>query len=429
VKTTIEDRGPWRKAIAITIDPEDVEREMDRVVASYRTRAVVPGFRKGKVPDQIVRSQFRGSLESDLLNHILPEATERAIAEHKLQPAGTPHIQDLRFRSGEPLTFTAVVDVWPEIEARDYRGIEVEETVLEVDDEMVDEFLGLLRERAATLTPLTRPAQEGDVVEASVVPVDFQGKRLPRGKRQIVKMEAGGPTLLPEFREASLGVEPGAEKIVRITYPQDFGDEALAGQTRHYRMHVKAVLEKQLPDLDDAFAENVDGVASLEALRAKIRLRLETDERLRARDRTEQALVGKLIERNPFDLPPGLVESSLQRGLEKAREERPGLDEEEFRQTYGPLVERMRRRDLLLEAIGRQEGVSVTDEDLLAELARSAAPGVDPQVVRRKLERDGELDRVREDLRERKVLDFLLEQATIQRTHQPRPRKSNLILP
>jgi trigger factor len=429
VKTTLADVGPWQKAIEITLDREEVEREMDRVVATYRTRAVIPGFRKGKVPAEIVRSHYRDSLESDLLNHLLPEATEKAIAEHRLQIASTPRIQGLTFRSGEPLTFTAVVDLWPVVEVQGYRGLELEETVTEAGDEMVEEFLRALRERAATFTPVLRPSQPGDVVEASVVPVDVNGQRLPRGKRRVVRMEAGGPSLLAEFREESLGAVAGTQKVVRITYPAEFGDPELAGQTRYYRMHVKQILEKNLPEMDDAFAGRVDALPSLEALRAKIRLRLEADERLRARERTEEQLVDRLIERTPFEVPPGIVERSLSRALDKAREESPGLDETEFRERYAPLVVRLRKREILLDSIARQESIEVTEEDLAAEIARSAPAGIDPQVVRRRLEREGELERVRDDLRERRILDFLLEQATVRRTVQPGPRKSNLILP
>ncbi len=429
MKTTLEEVGPWRKAIAITLEPAEVEREMDQMVARYRTRAVVPGFRKGKVPDQIVRTQYRDTLESDLLNHLLPEATEKAIAEHNLQVAAPPRIQDLRFRAGEPLSFVAVVDIWPVIEVKDHKGIELDETVTEVDDAMVDDFLASLRERAAEVSPVLRPSQPGDLVEASVVAVDLHGQRLPRSKRQVVRMEADGATLLPEFRAISVGLEAGAERVVRIDYPADFGDQELAGRTRHYRLHVKQILEKKLPELDDAFAGRIDGLPSLEALRAKIRLRLEAEERLRGRQRTEEALVDRLIERHPFDVPEGIVDRSLDRALQKAREENPEIDEAEFRRAYGPLVIRLRKREILLDSVARQESISISEEDLDAELTKSAPAGVSPQAIRRRLEKEGDLDRVRDDLRERRILDFLLDHATVNRVHQPRPRPSNLILP
>jgi trigger factor len=429
VKTTLEDVGPWQKAIAITLDPEEVEREMDQVVSEYRAKVAIPGFRKGKVPDQLIRASYRSSLESELLNQLLPDATARAIREHALQPAAPPQIKGLSFRPGEPLTFTAVVDLWPEIEATGYKGIELEEVIQEVDEQLVQEYLEALRERFARYEPVFRPSQPGDILDAVVQPVDVHGARLPRAKRQEVRMETGGEKLLPEFREASLGREAGSVTIVHIHYPEDFGNRELAGQTRHYRMHVRQVLEKNLPDLDDAFASQVDGLENLEALKSRVRLRLEAEERLRARQNTEEVLVNRLIEANPFELPPSMVRRTLDKIVEKAREEDPNTDEEELRQAYTPVVERMRRRDIVLESIARQESLEVTEEELDAEIAGSAPQGVDPRAVRRKLEKDDDLDRIRNDLLERKVFAFILETATVHRIHQPRARKSNLILP
>lgn len=429
MRTTLEDVGPWQKAIAITLDPEEVEREMDQVVARYRQKAMLPGFRKGKVPDELVRVTYRESLESDLLNHLLPEATSRAMKEHALQPAAPPRIRDLQFRPGEPLSFTALVEIWPEMEVKGYKELELEETVAEVDEEMVGHFLKVLQDRQAEFIPVDRPALTGDIVEADLQAVDRNGQRLPRAKRQSVKMEAGGENLLPEFREASVGAVAGTTKGIHIHYPEDFGDAELAGKERHYRMQVRQILEKKLPPLDDAFAGRIDGTENLEALKARIRLRLEAEERLRARQRTEEALVDRLIELNPFEVPDTMVARSLERAFEKAQEEEPGIDWEEFRRVYHPVVVRLRKREVLLDSIARQESISVPDEELDEEIRGSAPAGVDPQVIRKKLEKDDELGRIHQEMLERKIFQFLMNACTVHRIHQPRERKSNLILP
>jgi trigger factor len=402
---------------------------MDHVLSGYRKRAVIPGFRKGKVPEELVKYHFRDSLENDLLQHILPEATGKAIAEHSLQPAAPPRVQDIRFRPGEPLSFVALVDIWPQIEVQGFQGAELSETVVEVDEEAIDQFLHALQDRQAEILPVARPSLPGDIVEVSIIAVDVNGSRLPRAKRQTVRMEAGGSSLLPEFREVSVGLQSGEERMVHITYPQDFGDRELAGNQRHYRMHVRQVMEKKLPELDDAFAGRMDGLESLEALRSRIRLRLEAEERLRARRQTEETLVDLLITRNPFDVPETIVERSLGRALEKARKEDPGLDQDEFRRVYAPVVVRLRKREILLESVARQESIAVDEAELDAEIGRAASPGVDPRQIRRRLEKDEELDRVRGDLLERKTFDFLFEKLTVNRAHEPRSRPSNIIVP
>jgi trigger factor len=429
VKSTVAETGPWERAITITLDSDEVEREMDRVLSAYRKRAVIPGFRKGKVPEELVKHHFRDSLETDLLQHLLPDAVGKAIAEHALQLAAPARIQDIRFRPGEPLTFVALVEIWPRVEVRGFEGAELSETVTEIDEETIDQFLQALQDRSAEILPVARPALQGDVVEVSIIAVDLNGARLPRAKRQTVRMEAGGASLLPEFREISVGLQAGEERMVHISYPEAFSDRELAGKQRHYRMHVRQVMEKKLPELDDAFAGRVDGLPSLEALRSRIRLRLEAEERLRARRQTEEALIDLLITRNPFEVPEAIVERSLGQAMEKARKEDPGLDEEEFNRIYTPMVVRLNKRGILLESMARQESIAVDDEELDAEISHSAPPGVDPRQIRRRLQKDEELERVRGDLLERKTFDFLFERATVHRVYEQRRRPSNIIVP
>jgi trigger factor len=430
VKTTVEDKGAWQKAISITLEPEEVDVHVDQLVAKYRKKANVPGFRAGHVPEQMVRSAYRENIESDLLQAILPEATEKAIREHELNVATTPRIEDLRFRPGEPLSFTAVVDLWPTVEVEGLEGIEVEEEVLEVDEEAIDEFLAVLRDRAAEIRPVSRPSKEGDILEVTIQGVDQQGGRLPRAKRQDLRMEAGGQTLLPEFRAATVGIEPGETKVVRVHYPADFGDKELAGQQRYYRLKVRQIGEKVLPALDDAFAQLVDGSPDLETLRTRVRLRLEGEERLSARRGTEEKVVDRLIQLNPFDVPQGILDRSLESGLERARQDDPGVDPEHFRVALMPGVVRMWKRQILLDSITRKESIEVTDEEM-EERLKEISGGGDPRRARKQLELKGELDRFRKDLLERKTLEQVLEKVTIQRFQKPRHRKkqSNIIIP
>jgi trigger factor len=431
VKSTVEEAGPWRKTITITLEPEEVDRERVRILADYRRRAAIPGFRKGKAPEDMIKQHYGDSVEKDVLDHILPEATKKAIVEHALQPAAAARIQvqDHPPQPGEPLTFLAVVDVWPQLAVTGYEGAELSETLAEVDDESVDRFLQALRERLAEISRVDRPSQPGDLVEASLIDVDVNGAQLPRAKRQTIRIEAGESSLPPEFREVSVGVRAGDVRLVSVESPPDPGAPEATGAKRHYRMRVRQVMEKKLPVLDDAFAERVNGTAGLEALRSGVRQRLEADERLRGHRRTEEALVDLLIERNPFDVPEAIMGPSLAQAFEKAREEDPRIEEEEFRRVYTPVVERVRKREILLESIARQESIKVGEEELDAEISRSARPGVDPRAIRRRLEKDHRLDRVRDELLERKTLDFLFEKVTINRAHEAPPRPSNIIVP
>ena len=430
MKSTVEEKGVGQKAISITLEPEEVEGQIDKLVQQYRKKAALPGFRKGKVPADMVRNAYRESIEQDLLREILPDATEKAILEHGLNVASTPRIEDLRYRPGEPLSFTAVVELWPTVELQDVSSIELEEEVLEVDEQAIDEFLQVMREQAATTQPVSRPSQPGDLVDVTILGVDQSGQRLPRAKKQDLRLEAGGKNLLPEFNQASIGLSPGETKVVRVQYPENFGDRDLAGQQRFYSFRARQVLERNIPPLDDNFAQQAEG-GDLESLRAKVRLRLEGEERVNARRQTVDKLVDKLIEMHHFDVPQGIVERSLQNAMERGRQDDPGIDQEHFRLALTPRVTRIWKRRILLDAIARKESLTVSDEEIDERIRGSAGPGANLARIRDHLQQRGELDAMREEILEENVLDHLLEKVTVHRIQKPRQRvqRSNIIIP
>jgi trigger factor len=236
-------------------------------------------------------------------------------------------------------------------------------------------------------------------------------------------MDAGSATLLPEFREASLGITKGESRFVAVTYPEDIRDRELAGKTRRFRMTAREIQEKKLPEADDNFARSVDANLDLEGLKAKLRLRFESEELMRSRQRLEERLIDRLLEVNPFSVPDGMVEERLERAMERAREDGQPVDDVTFRDRLRPLVERICRRDVLLDTLVRQESLAVTDEEMDAELETMAQEaGVEVEVIRKKMEDEGDIPRLRDMLQERKTIDFLIGGARVTRVRKPRVR-------
>ncbi|MBD3161010.1 MAG: trigger factor [Candidatus Eisenbacteria bacterium] len=422
MQVQVTDKGDWKRQMAVTIPTERVERAMEGIVRSYRKKAALPGFRRGKAPTEVIKVRFQGDLESDLLNELIPDAFEEALKEQEMQSIGPPRFHSIRFRSGEPLSFLVDFEVWPRPRIEGYEGLKIEQESIEIDEQMVDEAVESLRRNHAALVPVERPAREGDVVQALLEPIDVHGKRLPKGKREEVRMEAGSPNLLPEFQEASLGIEAGQERKLEVRYPEGFGDANLAGKTRRFRMIAKEIDEKKLPEPDDEFARGIDPNLDLEGLRAKLRLRLESEELVRSKQRLEEKLIDRLLEMNRFPVPEGLMQYSLAKIADRARQEGSPLSAEDLEQRYRPVLERMHRRDLLIDNVARQESIEVTDEELEAELESMAEEaGVEVGILRKKMESEGEVGRVRETLHERKVIDFLVASAEVTRTRRPRP--------
>lgn len=424
MKSTLAEKGPWQKAVEVVLDAEDVNKRLGQVVARYRERAAIPGFRKGKVPANLVQSTFAPNIERDLLNELLPECLDRVIEEHDLRLAAPPTVTELSFRHGEPLKFTATFDLFPIIEPKDYQGLELEVEETEVDDKLIDEFLENLRQRAARGTPVLRPSQPGDVVDISVQPVDIHGNRLPKMKREDIRLEAGGANLLPEFKEATVGVSNGEQKLLHVKYPETTNDPNLAGQERRYRMKVLQVVERHVPELNDAFATAVDGSATLEELRTKVRLRYEGEEKMRAQERLEEALIGKLIDANPFDVPEPLVQAAHKRAMEQAKKDNPNATEEELATALQPMIVRRWKRDVLLESIARKESLALTDDEFEQKLSSLLAQERDPAAARRRLEKEGRIPTLRTRFQEQKTFGFLLEGATVHRILKPREAAS-----
>jgi trigger factor len=429
VKSTVEEKGAWQKAIAITLEPETVDARIEQVVGKYRKSAQFPGFRKGKAPVEMVRTAFWDRIENEVLSSLLPEAIDQAIDEHELKVATTPRVEDLHFHPGEEMRFTAVVEIWPEVDPQGIDSVRLQEVVWEVDEEQVDVALDSLRERATKFEPVERPAADGDVVDVIIQAADRTGKPVPAAKRQEARLEVGGETLLPEFREATRGMSAGDRQVIHVTYPTDFENRALAGQSRTLILRAQKIYEKKVPARDDAFAQTL-GAADLPALRGQIRARMEAGEQEEARQRTSEMAVDQLLALNPFDVPSGLIERSLEVGLERARKEDPRLDEEQFRLGITPRVVRMWKRRILLESIGRKEQLEITDDELDAKL-REMTGTQEPAKLRKRLQTSGELEQLRIELFERKTLDWLLERITVERTQKARQseRQSNIILP
>jgi trigger factor len=429
VKSTVEETGTWQKAIAITLEPETVNARIDQVVGKYRRTAQFPGFRKGKAPAEMVRTAFWDRIENEVLSSLLPEAIDQAIDEHALKVATTPRVEDLHFHPGEEMRFTAVVEIWPEVDPQGMDSVRVQEVVWEVDEEQVDTTLDSLRERATQFEPVDRPATDGDVVDVIVQAADRTGKALPTAKRQEMRLEAGGETLLPEFKEATRGISAGDRRVVHVTYPSDFENRSVAGQSRTLILRAQKIYEKKVPALDDGFAQAL-GSPDLAALRASIRARLEAGEDEEARQRTAESLVDQVLALNPFDVPSGLIERSLELGVERARKEDPRVDEEGFKLAVTPRVVRMWKRRILLESIGRKEGLEITDDELDTKLQEMTGTKDLPK-LRKRLQSSGELEQLRIELFERKTLDWLRERATVDRVQKARQpeRQSNIILP
>jgi trigger factor len=413
---SVRSTGTWQHTLDIEVPAEEVERRLEEVARQLQRRASLPGFRKGRVPLEMVRQHYADAVEQEFLEDFVPRLTGEAIEQAKLTPIVSPVVRNLSFTPGQPLRFEAVVEVRPEVEAKDYLGLPVRRHAHPVDEAAVDAVLQNLREDSAVFTDLARPAERGDVVLLDSVRLDANGRRLSGSRAKNRRIELGAPGVAPELDHGLLGAKAGDERDIDIRYPDDYPAPELAGKSVRYKVSVRQIQEKKLRELDDNLAREVFGLQSLEELRARVRLNLEGEERMRGQREVDAAVSTELIRRNPFDLPEALTQRTLERVIAEATggREVPADLHKQLEERYRPGVEHSLRREVLLDAVARQEKIEAGDEEVAGEIQRMAQ--ADPKQAARIRARYQSAERreaLRDTLRERKALDLLIEKAEI----------------
>ncbi len=428
----IEELDKWKRRLKIAVSEADVESRRAELLAERAKTALIDGFRKGKVPAKILERRFGEADRMRAIESLLGPAYGEAVRESGIRPVCDPVIEAVDDKPSDgQYSFTATVEVRPEVELKDYEGLEVTERVPNVTNEDVDRAIEELREKNATLEPVTRSSSEGDFVIIDYERLDDAGSPVPDSKVEGFPCEVGGGDLPQELDQALTGVAGGDQKTVAITYPGDYRVEKMAGETISFAVSVVDVREKRLPFVDEAFAKSVAGAETLLDLRVRVRNSLEAQAKALARRRLEEELVQEVIKRNPFDLPEYLVSERLDRmyarmteGREDAKEK---VDPEQFGQVYRPVVEQQLKAGILLGAVAEKHGIEVSADDIEAHVGKIAvAQGRDPAQLMEDLKDTDVLSQIEDDIWLTKVHELLvgLSKVTTEHVDLPAPEQA-----
>jgi len=430
MKSEVKEISPTRKQIDVEIERAVVRAAYDRISDRYAKAANVPGFRPGHAPRGVVRTRFKEQIRSEVLRELLPDAVQKAIDEHKVEPLGEPEL-NLETAEGldplgeKPISFQVNVEVLPEIKLGEYRGLEVVRRTRPVKDEDVDRVIESLREGSASLEPVEdRGAQLNDIVTAN-----FHGKFLNDPDAEPINVEdvdvvLGGEGVVAEITDNLTGVVPDDEKTFGVNYPADFSSKGLAGKQVEYTVKVSAVRIKELPDLDDEWAQSLgDEIETVAQLRAKIRSDLEQQANNEADAKVRADLVRKLVGSHQFELPQRLIEHQTEHRFESVVRDmigqgidprNPKLDWEKARDSLKEQAGYDLRGSLLLERIAEEEKIEVNDQEIDDEInAVADASRQSPEQVRAILTKQGGERSIAGRLRNRKALDLLVANARV----------------
>ncbi|HYE74180.1 MAG TPA: trigger factor, partial [Blastocatellia bacterium] len=321
VEVAVTDAAECKKDLTVEVPAAEVQEEFKKTYDAYAKHVKVPGFRPGRVPMAVVKQRFAKDVKDEVIGHLVPHALGHAIQDQKLRVIGDPEIQagDISCREGEPLKFKATVTVLPEFELKEYKNIKATKRVAKITDENVDHVIEQMRQGAAQLVPVEdRPSQAGDFVSVNLVGryvIATEAHEQEELKADDVVIELGAEGVQPEFDENLRGVQSGDVKEFRVSYPEDFTSKGLAGKTLDFTATVVAVRQKELPELDDEFAQEAGEYENLEQMREKIRAELETIAQEEADGQLRDELIGKILADYDFPLPQTLVDKQADQRL------------------------------------------------------------------------------------------------------------------
>ncbi len=409
-----------KRTFEISIPIEEVQAATDRVVAEFQSKARLPGFRPGKVPKSIIRSRFESDIRQQVLEDLVPLGLRKQVAQDNLKIVGSPNISDVHFHKDEPLRFKVELEIAPEFELGEYRGLSVPYRDPVVEDEDVDRRIEDLRERQAEFVNIDpRPVEKGDHAVVSLKSIaGVEGDPIEQDETVI---EVGSEHTLAVFNESLMGQEPGAEAEVEIAYPEDYANRRLAGRTVKFQMVLRGLRKKELPEVDDEFATAAGDYKDLTELRDDLRRQLVREREFFAQEESKHKLVEQLVDAHQFPVPEAFVEQQLRNVLEQEMREllARGIDPRTADIDWNAI--KLARRDqaardvrasLVLERIAERESIETLVDEVDRELQRAAKQLREPvAAVRKRFEEDGTLQRIASRIRTDKVLNFLFEQS------------------
>jgi trigger factor len=425
MKTELIDVTATQKTLTVEIPSEVVDAEIARVAKDYSKQAKLPGFRPGKVPTSVIKQRFKEQILHDVMHGLIPRAIEEALTERSVEPVDTPNVKDVNLKEGQPLTFSASLETIPPFDPGDLTTVSAHRPAVAISDDAVAQSLEQIRERAAKFETIEgRPVADGDTLDADLARTDPKGET---DRHEGITIELGSPANPPGFDANLIGLEPGQAKEFTVHFPADYPVPELAGQELVYHVTVKAIRRKSLPDLDDAFAKDVGDFESLDALRERLRADMTTEAEAHSARHVRSDVLKQLAARLTFELPTAMVEREMDRRLEEfARQlmsqrvdpRQAGIDWAQFRESQRESAREAVGSALVLDAIARREGLTVSVEDVDKEVERFAAEsGRTPAALRAQLEKDGGLSRLYTGLRRERAIDLAISRATI--TNEP----------
>lgn len=411
--------------LTIEVPADDLEKALQNAYKKQKNRIAIPGFRKGKVPRQMIEKMYGAEIfYDDAANELIPKAYSEAYDSGEVDIVSRPEIDVVQIEKGKPFIFTATVATRPEVTLGQYKGLEVEKISVEVTPEEVDKKIQEEAEKnARTITVEDRPVQDGDEIildyEGSVDGVLFEG-----GKAENYPLIIGSGSFIPGFEEQLIGVEAGTDVEVNVTFPEEYHAEDLKGKAAVFKCKVHEIKAKELPEIDDEFAAEVSEFDTLEEYKADVKAKLEEQKTAEGKEKQEDSAVEQAVRNAQFELPEAMIETQVMQMTDEfaQRMRGQGLTMEQYFQFTGMTSEKMTEdlrpqaiksieTRLVLEAIVKAENIEVSDERFDEEIAKMADMYKMEADKLKEYMGDKEKEQMKKDIAVQEAITFLTENA------------------
>lgn len=426
MKATFISKENNRVKFTMDFTAEEFEAAVVKAYQDSKDKFNIDGFRKGKAPRSIIEKHFgEGVFFEDAINNLFQTSYPDALNELELEVIDSPHADFSEIGKGKPLTITIDVDVYPVVEVKDYKGIEVEQVDPEVTDEDVDRDIEAMRKRNSRMVVADRPVENGDTII-----LDYTGfvgeEQFKGGTAENQELKIGSGMFIPGFEEQLIGVKAGESKDVVVTFPEEYQAKELAGKEAIFKCKVHEVKFEELPELDDEFAKDVSEFDTLAELRDDARARILESAKLQCENEAKDKVIAQVYENNKVEAPATMVADEMDRMIQELEQQMryqglniqqylqfTGSTLDDFRKEIKPEAEKRVATRIVLRSIGDVEKVEVNDEDMDKELQRmSEAYNTDPENIKKMLGEDN-LAFFRKDIALTKVMDMLYNEAKI----------------
>jgi trigger factor len=413
VKSTVSEPQSWKRVFEIEIPPDDVEKACEEKLQKVKKELSLPGFRPGKVPFPLIKQRYGEAIRADAIEDLIQKSFKDACTEKNIMPISKGVVNNLKDEQGKPLSFSIEAEIDPAIELKGYNKRKIKVAPKKVKDGDVDESVKSLQERFAEFKDIDRPSKKGDYVKLEYLKVVIGGQERREVKSPTYPVELGAEHRIKDFDKGLIGHTAGETVDLAIKFPKDYSDKEVAGKGGEFTIKITAVQEKSLPEVA-VFLKQLGEFENEEALRVQIRKNLEAEALEQAKNEAYNEAIEDIIKDNPFEIPPARVEMFIDYLMERAKgEQRLGEalpSREEVAQRYRDMAVRTIKRQRIIDFIAAKEKIQPAQEEVDAEIGKMAERYNQPfDTLKQTLRRNGTTLRIRDDLREQKTLDYLVE--------------------